>query len=63
VLKEFYGDPFFTPSCNADLLNTTQVSVDRASLCAIVIGVGWATLMSISRNGSSDPNPCVVDFS
>ena len=48
VLKEFYGDPFFTPLLYADLLNTTQVALTGLA-CAIVIGVGWATLMSLAK--------------
>jgi NitT/TauT family transport system permease protein len=48
VLKEFYGDPFFTPQLYADLANTTQVALTGLA-CAIIIGVGWATLMSLAK--------------
>jgi NitT/TauT family transport system permease protein len=46
VLKEFVGDPFFTPALYADLFNSTQVALTGLA-CAIVIGLIWATLMSL----------------
>ncbi len=48
VLTMFYGDPIFTPLLYADLFNTTQVALTGLA-CAIIIGVGWATLMSLAK--------------
>jgi len=48
VLREFYGDPFFTPFLYQNLLNSTQVALTGLA-CAIVIGLVWATLMSLAK--------------
>jgi NitT/TauT family transport system permease protein len=48
VVKEFYGNPFFTPQLYADLGNSTVVALTGLA-CAIVIGVVWATLMSLAK--------------
>jgi NitT/TauT family transport system permease protein len=48
VLKEFYGDPYFTPQLWNDLLNTAEVAV-VGLVFAIIVGIGWATLMSLAK--------------
>jgi len=48
VLKEFFGDPYFSPSLWQDLLNSTEVAL-TGLVFAVVIGVVWATLMSLAK--------------
>ena len=48
VLKEFFNDQYFSPQLWTDLLNSTEVALTGLAF-AIVIGVIWATLMSLAK--------------
>jgi NitT/TauT family transport system permease protein len=48
VLKEFFNDQYFSPQLWQDLLNSTEVALTGLAF-AIVIGVIWATLMSMAK--------------
>jgi NitT/TauT family transport system permease protein len=48
VLTKFFGDPFFSPQLWNDLLHTTEVALIGLGF-AIVIGVVWATIMSLAK--------------
>ncbi|MES2170997.1 MAG: ABC transporter permease [Actinomycetota bacterium] len=48
VLKEFFNDQYFSPQLWQDLLNSTEVALTGLAF-AIVIGVLWATLMSLAK--------------
>ncbi len=48
VLVKFFGDPFFSPQLWNDLLHSTEVALIGLA-CAIVIGVVWATIMSLAK--------------
>ncbi len=48
VLKEFFNDQYFSPQLWQDLLNSTQVALTGLAF-AIVIGIIWATLMSMAK--------------
>jgi NitT/TauT family transport system permease protein len=48
VITKGVADPFFAPQLLADLGNSTQVALTGLAF-AIVIGIGWATLMSLAK--------------
>jgi NitT/TauT family transport system permease protein len=48
VLKEFFNDPFFSPQLWQDLLHSSEVALTGLAF-AIVIGIIWATLMSMAK--------------